>query len=79
MLEIRFLVCNRKTKVPQCVDFNNYKGQLYCRACQLLLDIEIVEEKVKKYKVAVKQIKPPLTNVKYLPSIPRLNYEKADS
>jgi transcription elongation factor Elf1 len=78
MLEIRCLVCDRKIKVPQYVDSNDYKGQLYCRECQLLLDIELVEEKVKKYKVAVKQTKPRPANIKIITSIPRPNYEKTE-
>ncbi len=58
MVEIECLVCKKKIIFPSYINPTNYDGQLYCKECQLLLDIKLVKSEVIKYKVAVKQPEP---------------------
>ena len=76
MVEIECLVCRKKIRFPQYIDPNNYDGQLYCRACQLLLDVKLVASKVRKYKVAEKQTKPRPPVIKLITAVPRPDYPK---
>jgi hypothetical protein len=71
MVDIKCLICEESLEIPPYIDTENYDGQLYCRACQLLWDVKLVESKVRKFKVAEKQTKPRPSNITMVSSIPR--------
>ena len=76
MVEIDCLVCGKTIKIPSYVDPEDYDGQLFCRKCNLLLDIKLKSSKVKKYKVAEKQPKTIPSTIKVISAIPRPDYSK---
>jgi len=76
MVDIKCLICEESLEIPPYIDPDNYDGQLYCRACQLLWDVKLVESKVRKYKVAEKQTKPRPSNITIVSSIPEYDDSK---
>ena len=76
MVDIKCLICRESLEFPPYIDADDYDGQLYCQSCQLLLDVKLVESKVRKYRVADKQTKPRPSVIKVVSSIPRRDYSK---
>ncbi len=76
MVDVKCLVCGKSLKIPPDIDLNNYDGQLFCRACQLLWDIKLVASKVRKYKLAQKQPEPIPSKLTVKMNIPDRDYSK---
>ena len=76
MVEIKCLVCGESLEIPRYIDPDDYDGQLYCKSCQLLLDIKLLKSKVRKYRVAAKQTKPRPSEITIVSSMPRPDYSK---
>ncbi|MBI4187944.1 MAG: hypothetical protein HY529_01930 [Chloroflexi bacterium] len=54
MLEIECLVCGKTIRLPPFIDTANYDGQIACRECASLMQVKLVGEMVRKYKVVEK-------------------------
>ena len=54
MVEIECHVCGKNFNLPQCIDTNNYDGEVVCPGCKSLLHVKLVKEKLQKRKVVSK-------------------------
>jgi len=50
-LEINCLVCDKRIKIPEFIDTENYDGQISCPACHSLLHVKLYKSKLRKYEV----------------------------
>ena len=57
MVEIECLVCGKNVKLPECIDTDNYDGQVVCQNCTSLLHIKLAKSKVRQYKVVEKKFR----------------------
>ncbi len=51
MVEIKCLVCGKAIHIPGFIDASNYDGQVACPECGSLLEVRLVGNKVRKYRV----------------------------
>ena len=54
MVEIECLVCGTVFTPHQCIDTNNYDGEVVCPKCKSLLHVKLVKGKLQKRKVVDK-------------------------
>ena len=50
MVEIECL-CGKNFNLPQCIDTDNYDGEVVCTECKALLHIKLVKGKLQKRKI----------------------------
>ena len=51
MVEIECLVCGKNFNIPQCIDTDDYDGEVVCTECKALLHIKLIKGKLQKRKI----------------------------
>ncbi len=51
MAEIECHVCGKNFNLPQCIDTDNYDGEVVCTECKALLHIKLIKGKCQKRKI----------------------------